>query len=111
MPVWGEQLATMPVDFPHPLLIGSIRKETFAPHVWMLLTERDHQFEEPEHIRVLLFQLPIEPTDLVILAIGIVIALLRPSYFITGKHHRNALRKHEYGHTILDLTLSQGPDC
>src|SRR6266496_2735716 len=111
MPIWCEQLATMPVDFPHSMLIRSICKVTFAPHVWMTLTERDHQFEEPEQTGVLLYQLPIEPTDLVILAVGIVIALLRSSNFITGKDHRNALRKHKYGHTILDLTLAQGPNC
>ena len=74
----------MPLDILHPVFIWFTCKETFTAQIGMLLTKRDHTSEEPEHTSVLLFQLPIEPTDLVILAVRIIISLLCTSYFISG---------------------------
>ena len=74
----------MPVDIPYPILTEFPRKEPSTAQRGMLLAKRDHLFEEPEDPSVLLEQRPIEPTDLVVLAIGIVIAALCSSDFIAG---------------------------
>ena len=44
---------------------------------------------------VFLNQIPIKPANLIILAVGIVVALLRPPQLITAKKHRYALGEHE----------------
>ena len=70
----------MPVDSSHPVLIGLSCKKVFSAQIGMLLAEGDHQLEEPEQPSVLLDQAPIDPTDLVILTIRIVIASLGAWY-------------------------------
>ena len=53
-------------------------------------------------------QIPVEPTDFVVLAIGIVIAELRSSKLIAAAEHGNSLRKHQRGKKIPFLFFPQG---
>ena len=107
VPAWIEEAATVPIDISHPILIGLSSKKVFAAQVGMSLAKGNHQLEEPEQLSVLLDQFPIEPTDLVVLAIRVVIASLRASYFIPGQDHGDPLREHENGEKVLDLALAQ----
>src|SRR5690242_20580046 len=106
MPVWTEEVAAVPVDISQSMLIGAPSKKVFTAQIGMSLTECKHQLEEPQELPVLLDQLPIEPTDLVVLTICIVIALLGASYFVSGQDHGNALREHENSEKILALALA-----
>src|ERR1700749_4330168 len=54
--------------------------------------------------------IPVEPTDLIVLAIRIVVALLRAPEFIAGQEHRGALGKQERRQKIPDLSFPQGID-
>src|SRR5438552_18054863 len=97
----------MPVDVLLPLCIRFAGKETSTAQVSMVSTERDHVFEEPEQPLILLHQFPIEPADLVILAISVVVSLLRPPGFISAHEHRNAPREEQNRRKVLDLPLAQ----
>ena len=48
-------------------------------------------------------EVPIEPTDLVILAISVVVPLLRAGPFVASGQHRDALGKEEGGEEISPL--------
>src|SRR6266704_120587 len=102
VPVWIEEAATMPVDISPVMLIGFPSKKVLAAQISMMLSECNYQLEEPEQVSVLLDQLPIEPTDLVILTIRIVIASLGASYFISSQDHGDTLREHENSQKILN---------
>src|SRR5436190_206875 len=69
----------------------------------MAFSKSDHQFKESKYLSVLLSQMPIYPTDLVILAIGIVVASLGATDFVASLNHGNTLREHENGQKIPDL--------
>src|SRR5215475_10269850 len=60
---------------------------------------------------ILLFILrPVEPTDLVVLAISVVIAVLRSSPLVSASEHWHALRKKECGQKIPALSLANRVD-
>ncbi len=48
---------------------------------------------ELKHAAVLFLQRPIDPTDLVVLAVGVVVAVLRSGKLVARKHHGRALRQ------------------
>src|SRR6516165_8786342 len=52
-------------------------------------------------------QRPVEPANLVVLAIGIVVATLGATDFVAHDEHRNSQRKQSDGQEILDLSVSQ----
>ena len=61
--------------------------------------------------RQLLFvQLPVRPADLVVLAIGVVVAVLSAAEFIAGAHHRRTLREQERCEKIAHLPPAESPD-
>ena len=55
-------------------------------------------------------ELPIEPTYFVVLAIGIVVAILRMAEFVTAANHWHALRQHYRRDESSHLAFSQGGD-
>src|SRR5262249_21960512 len=55
-------------------------------------------------------QLPVEPRQLVVLAVGVIVALLRVSDFVAREQHRNSLRQDQRGQQIALLPLAQGQD-
>src|SRR5215472_13203195 len=59
---------------------------------------------------LLVVTLPVEPADLVVLAIGIVVAVLRPAPLIAAAEHRHALRKKEGSQEIPTLPVTQRVD-
>src|SRR5499433_2471946 len=52
-------------------------------------------------------QRPIVPVEFVVLAIGIVVAVLRPADFIAHKEHGQTKREHQHGEEILYLAVPQ----
>ena len=56
-------------------------------------------------------QLPVEPADLVVLAIGVVVALLRARELVARQHHRRALRQQQRCEEVAHLPLAQGVDA
>src|ERR1700691_2870648 len=69
----------------------------------MPAAEGDHFFEEPEDIFIPDSAAPVEPADLVVLAIGVVVSSLCPPDLVAGDYHRHALGKQQYRGKVLDL--------
>ena len=59
---------------------------------------------------VLLGKLPVDPADLVVLTICVVVALLCATEFVAREQHRRALREAKRRHEITNLTLAQPVD-
>src|SRR6516225_8789332 len=53
---------------------------------------------------------PINPADLVVLRIGVVVAALRPADLVPSKHHRRPLGKKQRREEVPLLTLADGDD-
>ena len=54
--------------------------------------------------------LPADPADLVVLAIGVVVADLRVADFVAGEHQRRALRQQQAGELVLPQLAAQRDD-
>ena len=65
---------------------------------------------KPEEGEVLVAQTPVEPTDLVVLAVGVVVAVLRAAHLVPAQKHRHALTQRERGEEVALLALAQLPD-
>src|SRR5689334_9137835 len=58
--------------------------------------------DELDHVLAVLAEIvPADPADLVVLAIGVVVAGLRVADLVAGKEQRNALRQHKAGQHVL----------
>jgi hypothetical protein len=88
-----------------------LAQEPFSPlQDSKFLGKGNRLLEELQDIRIPLRQFPIEPTDLIVLAVGVVIALLRPAHFITGQHHRRSPTYQQDRQGILDLLQAKSGD-
>src|SRR5215510_5531396 len=70
-----------------------------------------YQFSRELKKLILFFvTLPVKPTDLVVLTIGVVVAVLRPTPLIAAAEHRHALGKKEGREKIAPLPVAQRID-
>src|ERR1700730_10889765 len=76
----------------------------------MRFSERDHELEKPENIGVLLQSLPVQPSRFVILIVRVVVTSLGMQKFVSGRKHRNSVRKHQEAKAIFGLSFPQGDD-
>ena len=53
---------------------------------------------------------PVDPADLVILAVRVVVALLSVGHFVTSQQHRRTLRQQECGQQVASLAVPQCVD-
>ncbi len=56
-------------------------------------------------------QIPVRPADLVVLAVGVVVALLRASDFVAAANHRDPDREHQRRHQVAALPIAQVEDA
>src|SRR5260370_28647880 len=98
----------MPADVRQSAPVDLAVKEPAAVQVSMASAECDHAAEEAEDIVAFFHERPIEPVDLVILAIGVVVPALCASDLVAGHKHRNALVAHENICKVFNLPLAQG---
>ena len=85
--------------------------EKFRPPKDRMLAPKADQFFRELEERVLLFiALPIEPADLVVLAISVVVSLLRAAQFVAAAKHRHTLGKKKCGQKIPLLSFTQRLD-
>src|SRR5271163_3007937 len=59
----------------------------------------------------LVLQIPIQPRDLIVLTIGIVVAPLRAAEFVASENHRRSLRQQQRGHHVAYLTRAKSIDA
>src|SRR5262249_17305445 len=76
----------------------------------MFFSELYQSLRELKKLILLLVTLPIKPTDLVVLTISVIVAVLCPTPFISAAEHRHALRKKQCREKITALTIAQRID-
>jgi hypothetical protein len=69
--------------------------------------DREHLLGELEQIGLRRIEVPIQPAQLVVLAVGVVVALLGARYFVAVGNHRHALREGQRGQHVLHHALTQ----
>src|SRR5699024_9628403 len=67
----------------------------------------DHETEKFVQIPILFQQIPVQPGDLIILAVAVVVAVLRVPEFVAGRKHGGAPAAHEDGAGIADHAATQ----
>ena len=70
----------------------------------------NHEAEEFEQIPVLLQQAPIQPGDLIVLAVGVVVAELGVAELVTGQEHGRPAAAHEHGAGVADHAETEAED-
>src|SRR4029077_4683846 len=65
---------------------------------------------ELEKLILLFVAIPIEPADLVVLAISVIVAFLRSARFVAAAEHWHTLGKKKCGQEIPPLPFAQGVD-
>lgn len=73
--------------------------------------ETDHAPAKAEQVGVLVHECPIEPADLVILAVCVVVAFLCTPYFVASHKHGNATREQQDRHEVAHLTVAERLDA
>src|SRR6478609_128689 len=73
----------------------------------MFFSELYQSSRELKKLILLFVTLPVEPTDLVVLTIGVVVAVLCPSPFIPAAEHQHALGKKQCREKIATLPVAQ----
>src|SRR6516165_6963829 len=68
---------------------------------------RPASLPEAEQVAVALHPAPVEPADVVVLAVRVVVALLGAAYLVAHEDHGHALRQHQDGGEVLDLAVAQ----
>src|SRR5208282_3102083 len=76
----------------------------------MHLPETNQAPTEEKQVRVLVHKSPIEPADLVILTICVVVTFLRAEYLVASREHWYATREHQDCHDVSDLTVAKRLD-
>ena len=52
-------------------------------------------------------ELPVDPAELVVLAVGVVVAALRAAELVAGEQHRHPLREQERGEEVAELAVAE----
>src|SRR5271157_4993169 len=74
-----------------------------APHY----TALDQQLREPENVGVLGQQIPVEPTRIIVLTVGVIVAALTTSHLVAHYKHGHTNRKEGGGEKVLYLPVAQ----
>ena len=106
-PVWLMQAHAVPHD---------VRTAGFGPVgaiavEFALLAKTQQAGDKAKERLLLIYLLPIEPTDLIVLAVGVVVAALGAAHLIAHEHHRSPLREQQDGEEIADLATAQRVDA
>src|SRR5215475_5496049 len=76
----------------------------------MLISQSDQFSGELKKLILLVVTFPVEPTDFVVLAVSVVVAVLTPAPLVSAAQHRHALGKKQSGKKIPALPVAQGID-
>src|SRR5262245_29981074 len=107
-PQWFVELHSMPGHVrqaaPWLRLTG---EKTCPPQARMALAEGDQLLDEAEHRLLSFVKRPIEPAQLIILAIAIIVPALGSQHFIPGQDHWHSLTQEQESQEILGLLTAQ----
>src|SRR5690606_3810258 len=76
----------------------------------VLAAQPHHALHERQELALLRAEIPVKPADLVVLAVGVVVAALGAPDLVAAEQHRYALRQQQRGDEIALLLGAQAPD-
>ncbi|KAF1030541.1 MAG: hypothetical protein GAK37_01254 [Pseudomonas sp.] len=85
-------------------------QKTPAPQDRIRQAQLDQAFDEREQRLAIIVQVPVDPADLAVLAVRVVVAVLGAGEFISGHHHRRTLGQQQGGEEIAHLAQAQRID-
>src|SRR5436305_13928580 len=100
-PIGLAQLNAMPGCYAVPFCVQGA--EADGAKQGMVSPELNQALEKSEKVGIPSQQRPVEPTDLIVLAVSVVVSPLRAAHFIAAQHHRNAVGQKEDGGEVSDL--------
>jgi hypothetical protein len=89
---------------------GAPAEERSASEQRMAVAQRDHALGEAEQGSRFVVQIPVHPRQLVVLAIGVVVAPLRAAEFVAMQQHRDALGEEQRRDEVAHLPQAQRAD-
>src|SRR6059058_623440 len=67
-----------------------------APQDWIRVSNRYDSLHERQKIALTIIEVrPVDPGDLIVLRVGVVVSALRPRDLVSMRDHRRALREHQ----------------
>ena len=113
-PFLGFHLGARGVDPGHvldaQLLVIDASQKPGAPQDRVLVAQCRQLLHKADQRLTLFADIPVDPADLVILAIGVVVALLGSRKLVAGEQHRCALRQQQSAEEVAPLTGAQRID-
>src|SRR5262249_31496162 len=90
------------------LLVIDADQEPVAAQDRVFVAQRCEPLDKVDLRCIFFLQIPIDPADLVVLAMGVVVAVLCTGELVAGEQHRGALRQHQGAEEVAHLA---GPQC
>src|SRR6185436_12173757 len=111
VPIAGVHLVTERMT-PADVLVLAIDltcalEEGVASQTRRVLAQREQLPDECGEPHASLGEIPVDPADLIVLAVSVVVALLRAAEFVTRLQHRYTLRDDQRREQVADLALAQ----
>jgi hypothetical protein len=97
----------VPDEVGHPPFVALAGEEAAPVQHRVRLAQRHHLLEEPQYVGVAVDLPPVEPAEFVVLAVGVVVAVLGPPDLVAHADHGDALRQQEDGGEVLDLPAAE----
>src|ERR1700693_5650315 len=82
-------------------------KEVAAAEQPVLFSNRDQAAGELKEALILRFQIPVEPGQLAVLAVGVVVTVLGMAHLVARQEHWNSLGKKQGGQKVAFLLRAQ----
>ena len=91
-------------------MVGVAAKEALASEHGVLAAQRDQPLRELEQRLLVDVEVPVDPGDGAVLAVGVVVAVLGAAELVAVQQHRDALAQHQDRQEVLLLPQPQRPD-
>ena len=91
-------------------MAGLAGEEAAAAQDRVVAAQPHHRAGELEERLLVLAEVPVDPRDLVVLAVGVVVALLGAAELVAVADHRHALAEQDRGEEVADLAVAQRED-
>jgi hypothetical protein len=91
-------------------VLGIAGEESVPSQYRMRLAQANHRGRKGQQVLLVGVEIPVDPRDLAVLGVDVVIAVLGSAQLITVRQHRNALTHHHRGNEVPLLPQPQRVD-